>query len=114
MTGNHLCRLEFEEDNGTYYGEVVDESSEASDDLLADNPYRIRKLTPRETFRLMNFTDADYDKARKVNSETQLYKQAGNSIVVNVLVAILGQMIEGKENVYKNIDYGYFKEQPCE
>ena len=63
--------------------------------------YRIRKLTPRECWRLMDFTDEDFEKAAAVNSQTQLYKQAGNSIVVNVLVAILGQMLPGKEDVYK-------------
>ena len=66
-----------------------------------ESQYRIRKLTPKECWRLMNFLDEDYEKAAEVNSNTQLYKQAGNSIVVNVLVAILGQMITGKENVYK-------------
>lgn len=63
--------------------------------------YRIRKLTPKECWRLMDFTDEDFDKATEVNSNTQLYKQAGNSIVVNVLVAILGQMLPRKEDVYK-------------
>lgn len=62
---------------------------------------RIRKLTPREYWRLMDFDDEDYNKASEVVSETQLYKQAGNSIVVNCLVAIFGQMFEGKEDVYK-------------
>lgn len=56
--------------------------------------YRIRKLTPRECWRLMGFTDEDFDKAAAVNSNTQLYAQAGNSIVVNVLEAIFSQMIE--------------------
>ena len=56
--------------------------------------YRIRKLTPRECWRLMGFSDEDFDKAAAVNSNTQLYAQAGNSIVVNVLEAIFGQMIE--------------------
>lgn len=65
--------------------------------------YRIRKLTPRECFRLMDMKDEDFDKAAAVNSNTQLYKEAGNSIVVNVLVAILGQLFEGKEDVYKEI-----------
>lgn len=64
---------------------------------------RIRKLTPKECWRLMSFTDEDFHKAEAVNSNTQLYKQAGNSIVENVLVAILGQLFEGKEEVYKNI-----------
>lgn len=63
--------------------------------------YRIRKLTPLECWRLMDFTDEDFEKAAQVNSNTQLYKQAGNSIVKNVLVAILGQMIPGKEDVYR-------------
>lgn len=54
---------------------------------------RIRKLTPRECWRLMGFTDADFDKAQKVNSDTQLYKQAGNSIVVDVLCAIFKEML---------------------
>lgn len=63
--------------------------------------YRIRKLTPRECWRLMDFTDEDFEKAAQVNSNTQLYKQAGNSIVKNVLVAIIGQMLPGKENIYK-------------
>lgn len=62
---------------------------------------RIRKLTPKECWRLMDFKDEDFEKAAKVNSNTQLYKQAGNSIVKNCLVAIFGQMIPGKENVYK-------------
>lgn len=54
---------------------------------------RIRKLTPLETWRLMGFDDEDYERAAKVNSNTQLYKQAGNSIVVNVLEAILYNLL---------------------
>ena len=53
------------------------------------NDLQIRRLTPKECFRLMGFDDLDFEKARSVNSDTQLYKQAGNSIVVNVLEAIL-------------------------
>ena len=55
--------------------------------------YRIRKLTPRECFRLMGFTDADFDKIHGI-SNTQLYKMAGNSIVVNVLEAIFKQLFK--------------------
>lgn len=62
---------------------------------------RIRKLTPKEYWRLMDFDDEDYNKAAQVVSESQLYKQAGNSIVVNVLTAIFGQLFDGKEDVYK-------------
>ena len=49
---------------------------------------RIRKLTPLECWRLMGFDDEDFYKAEAVNSNSQLYKQAGNSIVVDVLEAI--------------------------
>lgn len=63
--------------------------------------YRIRKLTPKECWRLMNFLDEDFRKAESANSNSQLYKQAGNSIVKNVLVAIFGQMLPGNESVYK-------------
>ena len=56
--------------------------------------YRIRKLTPKECWRLMGFSDEDFEKAAKVNSNTQLYKQAGNSIVKDVLMAIFRQMID--------------------
>ena len=54
---------------------------------------RIRKLTPKECWRLQGFDDSDFDKASKVNSNSQLYKQAGNSIVVNVLEAILKELL---------------------
>ena len=54
--------------------------------------YRIRKLTQKETWRLMGFSDEDYEKAAEVNSKTQLYKQAGNSIVKDVLMAIFSQL----------------------
>lgn len=54
---------------------------------------RIRKLTPKECWRLMGFEDKDFEKASKVNSNAQLYKQAGNSIVVNVLEAILRELL---------------------
>ena len=63
------------------------------------NNLRIRKLTPKETWRLMGFDDEDFDNAEKVNSNTQLYKQAGNSIVVNVLEKILGNLIEKDEHI---------------
>lgn len=57
---------------------------------------RIRKLTPRECFRLMGFTDAEFDCIKGV-SNTQLYKQAGNSIVVNVLEAIFNRLLTEEE-----------------
>lgn len=56
--------------------------------LIADDRIKIRKLTPRECFRLQGFTDEQFDQAAAVNSETQLYKQAGNAVTVNVVEAI--------------------------
>lgn len=58
---------------------------------------RIRKLTPLECWRLMGFTDEDYHKAEKVNSGSQLYKQAGNAIVKQCLMGIFRQLAAGAE-----------------
>lgn len=67
-----------------------------NEDFLWTN-LRIRKFTPKECWRLMGFEDKDIDNAIAIGmSNAQLYKQAGNSIVVNVLMAIFSQMI--KEN----------------
>ena len=63
---------------------------------IFQNNLRIRKLTPKEVWRLMGFDDEDFEKAAKVNSNSQLYKQAGNSIVVNVLEAILNNLLNQK------------------
>ena len=52
----------------------------------------IRKLTPREFFRLQGWDDGYYNKAALVNSDGQLYKQAGNGITVNVICAIAEKM----------------------
>src|SRR5699024_9592090 len=61
-------------------------------ELYKKPSFRIRKLSPLECFRLMDVTDEDFYKAQAVNSNTQLYKQAGNSIVVSVLEAIFRNM----------------------
>ena len=55
--------------------------------------YRIRKLTPKECWRLMGFKDEQFLKAEQVCSNSQLYKQAGNSIVVNVMEEIFKNLI---------------------
>ena len=55
---------------------------------------KIRKLTPRECWRLQGFPDWAFDKAQEVNSKTQLYKQAGNSVTVNVIKAIAERLGE--------------------
>lgn len=64
---------------------------------VVTNDLRIRKLTPKECWRLMGFDDEDFEKASKVNSDTQLYKQAGNSIVVNILESILKNLFKEEE-----------------
>ena len=64
--------------------------SSVEDYLVKD--YGVFKLSPRECLRLMAVKDTDIDKMASVNSNTQLYKQAGNSIVVTVLMAIFSQL----------------------
>lgn len=55
--------------------------------------YRIRKLTPKECMRLMNVSDEDFEKMKAAGiSDSQLYRMAGNSIVVSVLEGIFTQM----------------------
>lgn len=61
---------------------------------------RIRKLTPKECYRLMGFDDESFERAEKVNSNTQLYKQAGNSIVVDVLMAIFDNLLISGRSVW--------------
>ena len=61
---------------------------------------RIRKLTPKECFRLMGFNDDSFSKAEAVNSNTQLYKQAGNSIVVDVLENLFCSLRESLPEVF--------------
>lgn len=70
---------------------------------------RIRKLTERECLRLMDVDENDINKMVQVESATQLYKAAGNSIVVNCLVGIFGQLFEGKEDVYKQVNDDFSK-----
>ena len=62
---------------------------------------RIRKLTPKECWRLMGFDDTDFEKAEAVNSNSQLYKQAGNSIVVDVIEKIYEKLFERYGDVIK-------------
>ena len=70
-----------------------------------ENKYRIRKLTPLECLRLMDLTDEEALKMLAVNSETQCYKQAGNSIVVSVMVYIFKNLfLGGSEKESRQID----------
>lgn len=66
---------------------------------LKGKKFRIRKLTPRECFRLMDVEDADIDKMQASGlSNSAQYKLAGNSIVVNVLYHIFRKMFVETEN----------------
>ena len=71
---------------------VEDKKNMEEEKTQKKTKYRIRKLTPLECFRLMNFSDEDFYKAQSVNSNSQLYRQSGNSIVVAVLCAIFSQL----------------------
>lgn len=83
--------------NGSQCGTVISDN-DISANLVAGThgyannhiatQYRIRKLTPRECGRLMGVSDEDISKMAAVNSNTQLYKQFGNSIVVDVMCAM--------------------------
>ena len=59
---------------------------------VVEPDFRIRKLTPRECWRLQGFPDWAFDKAQEVNSNSQLYKQAGNSVTVNVIEVIAREL----------------------
>lgn len=69
-------------DTGCQVGTLEDEIKEI----------RIRKLTPRECFRLQGWTDDYFDKAEFVNTDSRLYKQAGNGVTVNVIYEIAKRM----------------------
>ena len=70
-------------------------STVQKDNYVVEENIKIRKLTPKECWRLMGFTDNDFEKAKSTgNSNTQLYKQAGNSIVVKVLEKIFINLLE--------------------
>ena len=72
---------------------ITTEASQNWNILINEYP-KIRKLTPKECWRLMGFDDEDFEKAKKVNSDTQLYKEAGNSVVVNVIEAIFNELLK--------------------
>lgn len=96
-------------------------TSTTAAEKIIEPSLRIRKLTPKECFRLMGFSDEDFAKAEKVNSNTQLYKQAGNSIVVSVVEHIINALLdcsalaEEKENktmelkIYNPTEDGFIK-----
>ena len=89
------------QDGGRVYPTVTAESNGL---CKIETLFRVRKLTPKECWRLMDFTDDDFDKAKTAlnrmfyngrdKSNSQMYKQAGNSIVVACLRAIVKTMLD--------------------
>lgn len=71
-------------------------TSGGNDRGVVNSDLRIRKLTPKECFRLMGVKDEDFEKIRKNQSDSSLYHLAGDSIVVNVLMAIFKELLESK------------------
>ena len=72
--------------NSLFLIEVIGEEGETMTNAI--NGMRIRRLTPRECFRLQGFPDEYFDRAAAVCPDAQLYKQAGNSVTVNVIYEI--------------------------
>lgn len=85
---------------------------------LNNSKIRVRKLTSKECWRLMGFHDEDYERARnrlneacyhgKDRSQSQLYKQAGNSIVVDVLVHIMENLYDAMPYLFDDMTVGSF------
>ena len=73
-----------------------------------ESPIRIRKLTPKECFRLMGFSDENFEAAEKMVSNSQLYKQAGNSIVVDVLYYILVELYKAMPCLFEDLRLSSF------
>ncbi len=93
--------------NNTYFTDIhptiTTRYSAANDKFIMEQKenerdYRIRKLTPKECFRLMGVADTDSDKMMAVLSKSRCYQVAGNSIVVDVLAAIFDQLFNGNKN----------------
>lgn len=76
--------------------------------LPVTNDIRIRKLTPKECWRLMGFDDQSFKAAEQVNSNSQLYKQAGNSIVVDVLYYIFVELYKAMPYLFDNLKLSSF------
>ncbi len=70
--------------------------------------FYIRKLTPRECFRLMGFSDENFDAVKDIMSDSQLYKQAGNSIVTDVLYYILQSLYEAIPYLFEDLRLSSF------
>ena len=112
------CPIAFDEQNnylrkdGTVGTLTTDGSSPKHNNRIVEHNYKMRKLTEKECFRLMGVTDKQFETIKKNQSKTSLYHLAGDSIVVAVLVAILGQCVQDFDfDKYLNNFYEQIKEQ---
>ena len=84
-------------------------TTSSSSVLIKAEDYAIRRLTPRECWRLMDFSDSDFDKAKVAGiSDSQLYKQAGNSICVGVLYYIYKNLYQAMPYLFENLKVSSF------
>ena len=70
--------------------------------MINNEMFLIRKLTPRETFRLMGVKDEDFERIAKNQSDSSLYHLTGDSIVINVLTAIFKELLKEEKWQKKN------------
>ena len=90
-------------------GEICPTLTTSSGIYCLESLVRIRRLTPLESFRLMGFSDEDYQKAKEAGvSKSQLYKQAGNSIVVDVLYHIFREIYTVMPYLFEDIKLSSF------
>lgn len=87
---------------------ITTNKGEGNKIAVRENSIRIRKLTPKECFRLMGFSDKNFEAAEKMVSNSQLYKQAGNSIVVDVLYYILVELYKAMPYLFEDLRLSSF------
>ena len=90
---NNIKNINDENKTFTTLGTNCGSSTSAGGGVVLKNNLRIRKLTPRECFRLMGVKDEDYKKCAKNQSNSSLYHLAGDSIVCQVLEAVFTQLL---------------------
>lgn len=112
-----VCERRFDEGLRMFKGETIGAIrtiDSGGDKRVIENKdnqcgYRIRKLTPKECWRLMGFEDVDFDKAKSAGvSNSQLYKQAGNSIVVDVLYYIFKNLYIAMPYLFEDLKVGSY------
>lgn len=98
--GNHEVKIAVLDEQNGYIRQdgivgtiMTDGSSPKHNNRVIDEEHRIRKLTPRECFRLMGVKDEDFERVAANQSDSSLYHLAGDSIVTNCLMAIFKEML---------------------